>query len=90
MQPQPPTNRRQVGGDHYLKHAIQPWDIIAEYGLDFWEGCALKYLLRTKPGVSRIEDLEKAIHCLEHEITLCREIRSVADEIISEIKKGTP
>lgn len=54
---------RQVGGDHYSKHKIQPFDIIDEYGLDFYEGNALKYLLRHKG--SRVEDLEKAAHYIE-------------------------
>lgn len=54
---------RQVGGSHYKKHSIQPWDIIDEYGLGFYEGNVLKYLLRDK-GNKR-EDLEKAVHYLE-------------------------
>jgi hypothetical protein len=55
----------QVDGRHYAEHKIQPWDIIEEYGLDFFEGNALKYLLRHKPGVPRAVDLEKALHYLE-------------------------
>ena len=54
---------KQVGGSHYKKHSIQPWDIIDEYGLGFYEGNVLKYLLRDK-GNKR-EDLEKAVHYLE-------------------------
>lgn len=54
---------KQVGGNHYKEHAIQPWDIIIEYGLDYFEGNALKYLLRRKNN--RFEDLSKAIHYLE-------------------------
>lgn len=56
---------KQVGGTHY-QGKIQPWDIIDEYGLDFYEGCALKYILRVK--ISRREDIEKAIHCLEKKL----------------------
>lgn len=55
--------RKQVGGTHYAKHKIQPWDIIDEYKLDFYEGNILKYLLRDKKD--RIEDLEKLIHYAE-------------------------
>ena len=55
--------RKQIGGDHYAKHTIQPWDIIREYELDFFEGNALKYLLRQKDN--RLEDLQKAAHYLE-------------------------
>lgn len=57
------SSDKQVGGDHYKKHLIQPWDIIDAYHLDFYEGNALKYLLRTKG--SREEDIKKAIHYLE-------------------------
>lgn len=69
LDPQDPdqgAQGRQVGGDHYLGKRCQPWDIIADWGLDFWEGNVLKYLLRRKPGTSRAEDLRKAIHYLEH------------------------
>ena len=58
------VQRYQVGGDHYLRHAIQPWDIIDCYRLDFYEGNVLKYLLRRKDGGNRLEDLQKAQHYL--------------------------
>lgn len=61
---------RQVGGDHYVRHKIQPWDIIDEYRLGYYEGNAIKYILRRKDKNKRIEDLEKAIHYLEHQIYL--------------------
>lgn len=50
------TRRYQVSDDHYSKHTIQPFDIVREYGLCFFAGNALKYLLRRKPGVPRIEE----------------------------------
>ena len=59
---------KQVGGVHYKQHAIQPWDIIDEYELNYYEGNALKYILRSKGD--RVEDLQKAIHYLEKEIEL--------------------
>lgn len=55
------------------RYATQPWDIIDAYGLDFWEGNALKYLLRRKPGVERASDLRKAAHYLERCIERCLE-----------------
>lgn len=58
---------KQVGGDHYKKKKMQPWDIIDEYDLNYYEGNALKYLLRTKDY--RIEDLQKCIHYIEKEIS---------------------
>jgi hypothetical protein len=60
----------QVGGRHYASMQIQPWDIIDCYNLDFYLGNSIKYILRNKPGVERIEDLQKAIHYLEKEIDL--------------------
>lgn len=53
----------QVGGDHYQKHSIQPWDIWEEYGLDAFTGAVIKYLLRNKGN--RLEDLKKARHTLD-------------------------
>lgn len=55
--------KQQVGGDHYLKNTIQPWDIIDSYQLCFYSGNAIKYILRDKSN--RKEDLLKAIHYLE-------------------------
>lgn len=54
----------QVGGNHYAKHLIQPWDVIEQYGLNYWAGNVLKYVLRytDKNGV---EDLKKARHYLD-------------------------
>jgi hypothetical protein len=61
---------KQVGGDHYRRFKIQPWDIIDEHGLSYYEGNAIKYLLRRKDKAKRIEDLKKAIHYIEHQIVL--------------------
>jgi hypothetical protein len=57
--------KKQIGGDHYVKRKIQPWDIIEEYNLDFFEGNALKYLLRWKDK-DGIKDLEKMKHYIEY------------------------
>jgi hypothetical protein len=54
---------KQVGGDHYLK-AIQPWDIIRAWELNYWEGNIVKYVLRHQYK-NKLEDIEKAIHYLE-------------------------
>jgi hypothetical protein len=64
---QPVTQAKdyQVDGEHYKGRAMEPWDIIEAWDLDFFEGSALSYLLRRKPGVSRATDLQKAIHYLE-------------------------
>ncbi len=65
--PLAPANERQVDGDHYRTCLIQPWDFVERNGLGFLEGCALKYVTRAgrKPGVSAVQDIDKAIHFLE-------------------------
>lgn len=55
---------KQVGGNHYF-NAIQPWDIIRAWDLNYWEGNIVKYTLRHK-GKGKIEDLEKARHYLDY------------------------
>ena len=57
---------KQVGGNHYKKHTIQPWDIWEAYDMNGWEASALKYLLRYKDKGKPIEDLEKCIHNIEY------------------------
>ena len=54
----------QVGGQHYKNKAMQPWDIIDAWGLDFYAGNVLKYLLRAKYK-NGVEDLKKARHYLD-------------------------
>jgi hypothetical protein len=57
------ASEKQVGGDHYGDD-LQPIDVIDAWGLDFYEGSALKYLARHRKKNGR-EDIEKAIHYLE-------------------------
>ena len=62
-------NRIQHGGDHYQK-AYQHWDFVHDRKLDYFIGCATKYICREKWGVRRSQDLRKAIHYLRkrHEL----------------------
>jgi len=69
-------DNRQVGGDHYKKMKIQPWDLFGSiFNLDeqigFYLGNVYKYLMRydSKNG---IQDLEKAKHYLEKLIEVKR------------------
>lgn len=55
------ANEVQVGGKHY-QSKYQHWDMVRDMQLDYFEGCATKYITRRK--VSRKEDLEKAKHFL--------------------------
>jgi Protein of unknwon function (DUF3310) len=55
---------KQIAGDHYKKMKIEPWEVIEANDMDFFEGNALKYLMRwqDKGGIA---DLDKAIHYIE-------------------------
>ena len=55
----------QVGGDHYSKMAIQPWEVIQRGDLDFWEGNVIKYVMRYR-AKNGLEDLKKARHYLDY------------------------
>ncbi len=59
---------------HY-EGEIQPWDVIRDWGLDFWEGNALKYICRAgrKDGNSRAQDIRKAIENLKEVYQQCLE-----------------
>lgn len=56
---------KQIGGSHYTSMPLQPWEIIEKNKLDFWEGNALKYLLRYKQK-NGAQDLEKAKHYIDY------------------------
>lgn len=56
---------KQIGGAHYKgKNELQPIDVVDKWGLDFYEGSALKYLARHRQK-NGAEDIRKAIHYLE-------------------------
>ena len=57
-----------VGTSDYSEHDIQPWDIILEYDLNFFDGDIIKRVLRTKEGTPRVEDYEKIIHVCQERI----------------------
>lgn len=59
-----PANEVQVGGEHYKKNAIQPWDYIVSNQLGYLEGNVVKYVSRWKDKGGR-QDLEKAKHYLD-------------------------
>ncbi|MDE2100443.1 MAG: DUF3310 domain-containing protein [Patescibacteria group bacterium] len=55
---------KQVGGDHYKKHPIQPIEYIHANNIPFIEGCVIKHVTRWRDK-GGIEDLKKSIHYLE-------------------------
>ena len=60
-------SERQEGGNHYSKHAIQPYTFISSNNLSFFQGNVIKYVVRYKDK-NGIEDLKKIIHYCELEI----------------------
>lgn len=59
----------QVGGGHYKKQKIQPWEYISANNLGFFEGNVVKYITRHKDK-NGVEDLKKARHYLDYLIEL--------------------
>jgi hypothetical protein len=64
------ANEGQIGGNHYKKLQIQPWDYILANNIGYCEASAIKYLSRWKDK-GGIADLYKAKHfidkLIEHE-----------------------
>ena len=60
---------RQVGGDHYKKMDVQPWDVIdhgpREQAIGFYRYNALKYVMRAGEKGEFKEDIAKAHHYLQ-------------------------
>jgi Protein of unknwon function (DUF3310) len=61
------ANDVQIGGDHYKKGRIQPWDYILANDIGYLEGTAIKYLTRWKYK-NGVEDLKKARHFIDKAI----------------------
>ena len=51
--------------DHYARFKIQPAQYIIENGMNYAQGCAIKYLTRYQHKGKPIEDLEKAKHYID-------------------------
>lgn len=54
----------QVGGEHYRKQKIQPIEYIHANGLDFIQGCVVKYITRFRDKNGK-EDLLKIKHYID-------------------------
>lgn len=67
---QPKANESQVGGTHYqTEFGRQHWDVVADFGLDYFQGQITRYLFRWRKK-NGIEDLKKARHFLDKYIEL--------------------
>lgn len=55
----------QVGGDHYKKYVYQPLEFAEKAQLTPIIFCAFKYVCRYKDKNKPVEDLQKALHCID-------------------------
>ena len=59
-------NKRQEGGDHYVKMAVQPWDVVDTWPLEqrigYFRGSALKYIMRLGSKDAGVQEAKKAAH----------------------------
>jgi hypothetical protein len=65
------ANQRQVGGMHYKKYGLQPWDMWIPWELNGFQAEVVKLVVRYKDK-NGIQDLEKARHYLEKLIEIER------------------
>ncbi len=56
--------QQQVGGDHYKRLKIQPAELFDRFPFPTMAAMAIKYVSRWR-NKNGIEDLRKAIHCLQ-------------------------
>ena len=71
------------GPSYYQRGSTDVWDFIREQGLNFHLGNAIKYICRAGYKDSKIQDLEKAIHYLENELTHEKDVYFRASQGIS-------
>jgi len=64
----------QVGGNHYTKFPIQPYEFISKNDLSFFQGNVVKYVCRyqRKGGA---EDIKKIIHYCQLELLKMKDMR---------------
>jgi hypothetical protein len=60
---------QQVGGDHYLKMGVEPWDVVDSWTLEqrigYYRGNALKYIMRMGTKDKAAQEIAKARHYVD-------------------------
>jgi hypothetical protein len=63
------ANKKQVGGDHYKKMGVEPWDVVdtwpIEQQIGYYRGNALKYIMRMGTKDTVKQEAAKAWHYLQ-------------------------
>ena len=79
------------GPQYYNRGQIEVWDFIRDQDLNYHLGNAVKYVCRAGHKHSKIEDLEKAIHYLENELSHEKDIYFQASQGIPyRVQSGEP
>jgi 5'-deoxynucleotidase YfbR-like HD superfamily hydrolase len=60
-----PANARQHGGDHYKGVGYEHWDLVLDTGMNYFQGCATKYVTRWRKHEAGETNLLKAIHYID-------------------------
>lgn len=61
----PDSLKTQVGGSHYKKYRHQPLEFAEKHDLSPIIFCIFKYVCRYKDKQKPVEDLQKALHCID-------------------------
>lgn len=81
----PDSLKKQVGGEHYKKYKVQPLEFAEHLALTPIVFCIFKYVCRYKDKGKPIQDLKKALHCVDvfvecgKEKSLCISIQKLND-----------
>lgn len=76
----PKSLQTQVGGSHYKKYAIQPLEFAEKAELTPIIFCIFKYVCRFKDKNKPVEDLKKALHCIDVFLE-CGHVKPLAFEL---------
>lgn len=55
---------KQIGGDHYQRYAVQPFEFFDRWKVPWGEAYSMKYIMRHR-WKNGEQDLQKAFHCLD-------------------------
>ena len=71
------ANEKQVGGEHYKKMGVEPWDVIdtwpIEQRIGAYRAGALKYIMRMGSKDQSEQEVGKGIHYLEKLLEVLKE-----------------
>ena len=77
------ANTYQIGGLHYTKMRVQPWDVVDSWPIEqrvgFYRGNAVKYLMRMGSKDEQLQEARKAWHYLDKLIETLEAERSVSN-----------